>query len=146
MRCPQEASGSAQSLVPCGGGREKVSTSVQSTASALQACLYCGGMLASSRSSQIRGRVAGGQAIGVVFGQGAGDQAEGALGLPVGELVRAGLPVLGHAEPGLVGGGQGDQRVADPGQVRGPLIGLGQQHAGQQGADPQLPVAHPDRQ
>ena len=89
---------------------------------------------------------AGGQAIGVVFGQRAGDQAEGALGLPVGELVRASLPVLGHAEPDLVGGGQGDQRAADPGQVRGPLIGLGQHHPGQQGADPQLPVPHPDRQ
>ena len=91
-------------------------------------------------------RISGGQAVGDVLGQGAGDQAEGALGLPVGELVRAGLPVLGHAEPGLVGGGQGDQRVADPGQVRGPVIGLGQHHPGQQGADAQLPVPHPDRQ
>ena len=44
----------------------------------------------------------------MVFGQGAGDQAEGPLGLPVGEQVRAGLPVLEHAEPHLVRPGQGD--------------------------------------
>ena len=93
-----------------------------------------------------RGEGAGGQAVGDVFGQGAGDQAEGALGLPVGEQVRASLPVLGHAEPHLVGRGQGGQRAADPGQVRGPVTGLGQQHPGQQGADPQLAVPHPDRQ
>jgi hypothetical protein len=86
------------------------------------------------------------QAVGCVLGQGACDQAEGALGRPVGEQVRAGLPVLRDAEPDLVGLGQAGERVADPGQVRGPLIGLGQQHPGQQGADPQLPVAHPGGQ
>ena len=37
------------------------------------------------------------------------------LSTPAGELVRAGLPVLGHAGPGLVIGGQGGQRAADPG-------------------------------
>ena len=52
MRWPQEASGSAQSLVPCGGGREKDSMSVQSTASDVLASLNSSGMLASSRSSQ----------------------------------------------------------------------------------------------
>jgi hypothetical protein len=93
-----------------------------------------------------RGEGGRGQAIGDVLGQGIRDQAEGALGLPVGELVRAGFPVLQHAEPDLVGLGQGGQRVADPGQVRGPLTGLGQQHPGQQGADPQLPAAHPGGQ
>jgi len=42
----------------------------------------------------------------LVLFQGAGDQAEGALGLPVGEQVRAGLPVRQHAEPSLIGLGQ----------------------------------------
>ena len=39
LRCPHDASGSAQSLVPFGGGREKVSMSVQSTARAALAVL-----------------------------------------------------------------------------------------------------------
>ena len=83
---------------------------------------------------------------GTSLASASGDQAEGALGLPVGELVRAGLPVFGHAEPGLVVCGQGGQRVADAGQVRGPVVGLGEQHPGQQGADAQLAVPHPGRQ
>jgi hypothetical protein len=75
------------------------------------------------------------QPAGVVAAERAGDQAEGPLGLPVGQQVRAAGPVFGHAQPHLVIGGQGDQRVADPGQVRGPAVGLGEHHPGQQGAD-----------
>jgi hypothetical protein len=56
----------------------------------------------------------------VIVAERAGDQSEGPLGLPVGQQVRAVLPVFYHAEPHLVGLGQGDQRIADPGQVRGP--------------------------
>ena len=62
-----------------------------------------------------RGEGLRGQAVGGVLGQGAGDQAEGPLGLPVGELVRAGLPVLGHAEPHLVGSGAGRSARRGPG-------------------------------
>ena len=89
---------------------------------------------------------AGGQPAGLVLAEGRGDQAEGPLGLPVGEQVRAVLPVRDHAEPPLVVLGQADQRLVHPGQVRGPVIGLGQAHAGQQGADLQLPGAHADGQ
>jgi hypothetical protein len=42
------------------------------------------------------------------------------LDLPVGELVRASLPVLGHAKPRLVGLGQRDQRLVHFGEVGGP--------------------------
>jgi len=70
-------------------------------------------------------------AVGIVCGQCVCDEAEGALNLAVGELVRAVLPVFGHAEPGLVTGGQGGQRGVDPGQVRGPAAGQGQLHAKQ---------------
>jgi hypothetical protein len=52
LRWPQDASGSAQSLVPRGGGREKESRSVQSTASDVLASVNWSGMLASSRPSQ----------------------------------------------------------------------------------------------
>ena len=81
-----------------------------------------------------------------VLGQGAGDQAEGALGLPVGQPVRAVLPVRDHAEPPLVVLGQRDQCLVDAGQVRGPVVGQHEQHARQQGADRQLPGAHPGGQ
>jgi len=53
LAVPQDASGSAQSLVPRGGGREKDSRAVQSTASELLARLSCSGTDASSRSSQV---------------------------------------------------------------------------------------------
>ena len=55
------------------------------------------------------------QPAGLVFGEGARDQAEGVLGLPVGEPVRAGLPVRDHAEPPLVVLGQADKRPVDAG-------------------------------
>ena len=53
-----------------------------------------------------------GQAVGDVLGQGLGDQAEGALGLPVGEQVRAGLPVLEsrRAGPGRARAGRSARR------------------------------------
>ena len=50
--CPQDASGSAQSLVPRGGGREKDSRPVQSTASEALASLNLPGTEASSSWSQ----------------------------------------------------------------------------------------------
>ena len=75
------------------------------------------------------GELRGGCAVGLVFGQGLGDQAEGVLGLPVGELVRAVLPFFGHAQPGLLGLGQRDQRGVRLGQESGPPVGQGQQHA-----------------
>ena len=76
----------------------------------------------------------GGQPVGDVLGQRAGDQAEGPLGLPVGEPVRAVLPVRDHAEPPLVVLGQGGQCLVDAGQVGGPVVGQHDQHAQQQGA------------
>ena len=57
------------------------------------------------------------QPVGDVLGQGAGDQDEGALGLPVRQPVRAVLPVRGHAEPPLVALGQRGQRPVDAGQT-----------------------------
>ena len=54
------------------------------------------------------------------------------------------FPVREHAEPPQVIAGQADECLVDPGQVRGPVTGLGQAHAGQQGADLQLPGPHPD--
>ena len=65
LRCPQDASGSAQVLLPEGGGREKDSTSVQSAASAVLAFLCWAGMLASSRSSSTAVRAAEGVPSGV---------------------------------------------------------------------------------
>ena len=91
-------------------------------------------------------QLGGGQPVGVVFGQGAGDQAEGPLGLPVGQLVRAVFPVRDHAEAPLVVLGQRDQGLVDAGQVGGPVVGQHGQHAEQQGADGQLPGADPDGQ
>ena len=101
---PRTLRGRRSRVVPCGGGRDQVSTSVQSTASAVLASLNSAGMLASSRSSQIAARVFGGQAVGRPW-PARGDEVKGALGLAVGQLVRAVVPVLGHAEPGLVGPG-----------------------------------------
>ena len=72
-----------------------------------------------------------GGAVGIVFGQCVCDEAEGALDLAVGELVRAVLLLFGHAKPGLVTGGQGGQRGVDLGEVRGPAAGQGQLHAQQ---------------
>ena len=56
------------------------------------------------------------------------------------------LPVRGHAQPPPVVAGQADQGLVHPGEVGGPVIGLGQAHAGQQRADAQLPAAHPGRE
>ncbi len=47
-------------------------------------------------------QTAGGQPAGLVPGERVRDQAEGVLGLPVGELVRGVLPVRDHAQPPLV--------------------------------------------
>jgi len=89
---------------------------------------------------------AGGQPVGGVLAEGRGDQAEGPLGLPVGQQVRAVFPVGDHAQPPLGIFGQAGQCLVHPGEVGGPVIGLGQAHAGQQGADAQLPGAHPGGQ
>jgi hypothetical protein len=75
------------------------------------------------------GKGRGGDTVRGVFGQRLGDEAEGVLGLPVGELVRAGRPVLGHAQPPLVGGGQRGQRGMHLSQVRGTAVCLGEHHA-----------------
>ena len=82
------------------------------------------------------------QPAGLVLGERVGDQAEGALGLPVSQQVRAVLPVRDHAQPPLLVFGQADQGLVHAGQVGGPVIGLGQAHPGQQGAGRQLPAAH----
>jgi hypothetical protein len=58
-------------------------------------------------------------------------KAEGVLDLPVGELVRPGALVPGHAGPGLVRAGQAGERGVHPGEVRGPVIGEGEHHPGQ---------------
>ena len=84
------------------------------------------------------------QPVRLVLAERPGDQAEGVFGLPVGQPVRAGLPVREHAEPPLVAFGQADQGVVDPGQVRGPAVGEREHHARQQGADGQLPARAPD--
>ena len=88
----------------------------------------------------------GGQPVGDVLGQRAGDEAEGALGLAVSQPVRAVLPVRDHAEAPLVVLGQRGQRLVDAGQVGGPVVGQHGQHAQQQGADQQLAGADPDGQ
>ena len=59
-------------------------------------------MDASSRSSQIACSAREGSPSGWSLPRARGDQAEGPLGLPVGELVRAVFPVRDHAEPPLV--------------------------------------------
>jgi len=88
------------------------------------------------------GEVRGRQSAGFVLGEGVRDQAGGALGLPAGEQVRAVFPVRDDAGPGLVLVRQRGERLVHAGQVSGPVAGLGQAHAGQQGADLQLPGAH----
>jgi hypothetical protein len=129
-------------LVPCGGGREKDSRSVQRPAGA-------GEFLRDGRLQQV---VAGSlqylrrQPAGLVLAEGVRDQAEGVLGLPVGQQVRPVLPVRDHAQPPLVVSGQADQGLVHAGQVGRPVIGQGQAHPGQQGAHRQLPPAHPGRQ
>jgi hypothetical protein len=60
--------------------------------------------------------------------------------------VRTVLPVRDDAEPPLVVLGQAGECLVHPRQVGGPAVGLGQAHAGQQGADLQLPGAYPDGQ
>jgi hypothetical protein len=79
----------------------------------------------------IQGRGEGGRggAVRFVFPEGFGDEAGGAFGLPVGELVRPRVPLFGHSQPALVGGGQGGQRRVHFGQVRGPAVGQGEHHA-----------------
>jgi hypothetical protein len=70
------------------------------------------------------------EAVGLVFAEGAGNQAEGALGLPVGQLVRAVFAVRDHPHPHLVMFGEADQGLAHAGQVGGPVIGQDEQAAG----------------
>ena len=118
--------------------------SVQSTARAALAVLCSSGMLASSRSSQAACSSADGSPSGSLLAESTGDQAGGVFGLPVGQQVRAVLPLGDHAEPPLLFPGQAGQRLVDAGEVGGPPVGLGQAHAGQQRADPQLAGAHPD--
>jgi hypothetical protein len=130
--------------VPRDGGREKVSVSVDGQRGT--------GVLELARDGCLEQVIAealqpgGGQPVRDVLGQGVCDQAEGPLGLAVGEQVRAVFPVRDHAEPPLVVLGQGDQGLVDAGEVGGPVIGQHGQHAEQQGADGQLAGAHPDRQ
>ena len=73
---------------------------------------------------------AGGQPVRYVRAGGVRDQAEGALGLPVGQQVRPVLPVGGPAQPPLVVAGQAGQCLVHAGEVGGPVTGLGQAHAG----------------
>jgi hypothetical protein len=73
--------------------------------------------------------------VGLVLAQRPG----GVPGLPAGELVRPGFPVGGDAEPPLVCSGQGGERGADAGEMRGPAVGQGEHHAGQERAGGQLP-------
>ncbi len=68
------------------------------------------------------------------------------LDLPVGELMRAGLPVFDDAQPLLVVLRQRQQRGVRPGEVGGTAVGQGEHHAGQQGAGCQLPAAGGGRQ
>ena len=91
-------------------------------------------------------RVSRWQPVGFALGEHVRDEAEGPLGLPVGERVRAVLPGRDDAEPRLVLRRQRGERLVHAGQVRGTVIGLGQAHAGQQRADAQLPGAHADGQ
>ena len=81
----------------------------------------------------------------VVLAEGRGDQAEDVVGLPVGQQVGAVPPARDHAEPGLVVLRRADEGLVDASEVRGAVTGLGQAHAGQQGADAQLPGARPVR-
>ena len=51
-----------------------------------------------------------------------------------------------HTEPDPVACGQAGQRLVHAGQMSGPVAGVGQAHARQQGADAQLPPAYPGGQ
>ena len=130
LRCPQEASGSAQSLLPWrrGAGEGLHVGPVHGQRACWRSCALAG-MLASSRSSQTALRAAEGSAVGLVLAQGAGDQAEGALGLPVGELVRAGLPVRGHAEPRWSSSGSAVSAWCTPVRCAGRWSARVEQHA-----------------
>ena len=91
-------------------------------------------------------QVAGGRAAGLVLAERFRDQPAGVLGLPVGELVRPAVPVLGDAGPHLVGFGQGRQRGADLGEIGRAAVIDSKHHPGQQGPRAQLPVPHAGRQ
>ena len=78
-------------------------------------------------ASQVIGR----RAAGLVFAERHHYEVTGVLDLPVGELVRAVFPVLHHAEPGLVGGGQRGQHGVHLGEVGGPAVVQGEHHPGQ---------------
>jgi hypothetical protein len=80
---------------------------------------------------QDAGKDIGGGPVGLVLAQRLHHQSEGALDLPVGELVRAVLPFLGHAEPCLVGLGQGGERRVHLGEESWPAVSLGEHHPGQ---------------
>ena len=82
----------------------------------------------------------------MVFLECADDQVEGALDLPVGEQMRAVFPARHHAQADPVGLGEAGQGLVHPGQVRGAVVGQGQQHADQQGAGQQLAGPDADRQ
>ena len=91
-------------------------------------------MEASSRASQACCRMSVGAPSGWFL-----LSAFGVLDLPVGELVRPGFPVGGDAESPLVCFGQGGERGVDAGEARGPAVGQGEHHAGQERAGGQLP-------
>src|SRR2546430_16379028 len=76
-RCPHQASGSAQSRVPRCGGREKVSRSVQSTASAVLAVLNWGGVGGSRRPSPNPAGIFRGGPRGLSLSPGPAAQPEG---------------------------------------------------------------------
>jgi hypothetical protein len=101
--------------------------SVQSAASAVEFRACSAGMVASS--SGLQGLRRG--AVRLVLGQRRGDQAEGVPGLAVGELVRAGVPGGGDAQPHLAGFGQAGEGGVHAGQVRGPAVVQGEVHARQ---------------
>jgi len=76
-------------------------------------------------------QVPGWGAVGLVFGQGPGDEPEGVLDLPVGQLVRPVLPRADDAEAFLIVFGQACERLADAGQVGRPAVGQREHQAGQ---------------
>jgi hypothetical protein len=84
------------------------------------------------------GQVGRGGAVGMLFFQRGDDQAAGALGLPAGQQVRAVFPAGDDAEADAVGLGEVGEGLVHPGEVRGAVVGQGEQHAGEQGADLQL--------
>jgi hypothetical protein len=146
LRWPQRASGSVPVPgLPAGTGRDQAPASARSAASEVLASLNWPGMLASVSWPHVL-QARGGSAVGLGFGQRAGDEPAGVPGLAAGELVRAGFPGRGDAQAFLVGLGQAGQRGADLGEVSGPAVALGQLHAQQQGPRLQLPGPHPGRE